>query len=84
MKELEDGKLKDIDFVEMRACQAGCVGGVLNITNTFVAKSKIHTLRKTVLLNKNNVTDKVDKPQSFTKTTGMGNKGCFQTGRKRA
>ena len=67
LKELEDGKLKDIDFVEMRACQAGCVGGVLNITNTFVAKSKIHTLRKTVLLNKNNVTDKVDKPQEFYK-----------------
>ena len=40
LKELEDGKLKDIDFVEMRACQAGCVGGVLNITNTFVAKKQ--------------------------------------------
>ncbi len=65
LKELEDGKLNNIDFAELRACHAGCVGGVLNITNTFVAKSKIHTLRKSVLLNKTNCTDKFDKPLAF-------------------
>ncbi|MEG1520676.1 MAG: [Fe-Fe] hydrogenase large subunit C-terminal domain-containing protein, partial [Clostridia bacterium] len=46
LKELEDGKLNDIDFVELNACPGGCVGGVLNIENPFVAKAKIQTLRK--------------------------------------
>lgn len=65
LRELEDGKLSNIDFVELHACHAGCVGGVLNITNTFIAESKIHTLRKTTLLNKTNTVDKVDKPREY-------------------
>jgi iron only hydrogenase large subunit-like protein len=65
LRELEDGKLTDIDFAELHACHCGCVGGVLNVTNTFVAKSKIHTLRKTALHNKTNSTDKFDKPLRF-------------------
>lgn len=65
LRELEDGKLDDIDFIELRACPSGCVGGVLNTINTFVAKSKIHALRKTIWLNKTNSSDTVDKPDSY-------------------
>ncbi len=46
LKELEDGKLEDLEFVELNACPGGCVGGVLNIENPFAAKSKIQYLRK--------------------------------------
>lgn len=67
LRELEDGKLADIDFIELHACHSGCVGGVLNVTNTFVAKSKLHTLRRTALLNKTNTVDKLDKPMSYYK-----------------
>lgn len=65
LKEIEDDKLTNLDFAELYACHGGCVGGLLNITNTFVAKSKIHTLRKTVMLNKTNSTDKFDKPMAY-------------------
>lgn len=67
LRELEDGKLSNIDFVELHACPGGCVGGVFNVINTFVAKSKIHSLRRTVLQNKTNTTDKIDKPISYYK-----------------
>lgn len=46
LKELEDNKLENIDFVEMNACISGCVGGVLNIENPFVARSRIKQLQK--------------------------------------
>ncbi len=67
LRELEDGKLTDVDFVELHACHGGCVGGVFNVANTFVAKSKIHSLRRTVLQNKTNTTDKIDKPDEYYK-----------------
>ena len=57
LRELEDGKLNDIEFVELNACPGGCVGGVLNVENPFVAKSKINLLRKTALKGKKNTTD---------------------------
>ncbi|MFI3167903.1 MAG: [Fe-Fe] hydrogenase large subunit C-terminal domain-containing protein [Bacillota bacterium] len=46
LNELEDDKLDGIDFIELNACPSGCVGGVLNIENPFVAKTKIQNLRK--------------------------------------
>ncbi len=52
LKELEDDKLSDIEFIELNACPGGCVGGVLNIENPFVAKTKIQNLRKTMPLAK--------------------------------
>lgn len=46
LKELEDNTLEGVDFVEMNACISGCVGGVLNIENPFVARSRIRELQK--------------------------------------
>jgi ArsR family metal-binding transcriptional regulator len=46
LRALEDGKLHDVDFIELNACVGGCVGGVLNIENPFIAKSKLRSMRK--------------------------------------
>lgn len=48
LKELEDDKLQYLDFVELNACNGGCVGGVLNVENPFVAKARIRALRKSL------------------------------------
>ncbi|NCA93091.1 4Fe-4S dicluster domain-containing protein, partial [bacterium] len=46
LKALENGKLSEgIEFIELNACVGGCVGGVLNIENPFVAKAKIQSQR---------------------------------------
>ncbi|MDD4315817.1 MAG: [Fe-Fe] hydrogenase large subunit C-terminal domain-containing protein [Clostridia bacterium] len=55
LKELEDNKLDHMDFVELNACIGGCVGGVLNIENPFVARSKIRELNKSLPLSKNSI-----------------------------
>jgi hypothetical protein len=46
LEEIEDEKLNNLDFVELNACTGGCVGGVLNIENPFVAKARLLRLRK--------------------------------------
>lgn len=55
LKELEDNKLDNIDFVEMNACISGCVGGVLNIENPFVARSRIREYQKHLPKTNNNM-----------------------------
>ncbi|MEG0770349.1 MAG: [Fe-Fe] hydrogenase large subunit C-terminal domain-containing protein [Clostridia bacterium] len=46
LEEMEDEKLNNLDFIELNACPGGCVGGVLNMENPFVAKARIQRLRK--------------------------------------
>jgi len=46
LDEIENGKLSDIDFVELDACFAGCVGGCLNVENPYIARTKVRQLRK--------------------------------------
>lgn len=38
--DLEQGKLRDVDFMECFACQEGCIGGSLNVENLYVARSR--------------------------------------------
>ncbi len=44
LEEIENNRLKDVDFAELLACPGGCVGGPLNVENCFVAKSRVKTL----------------------------------------
>ena len=46
LEDLEDQKINNLDFIELNACSGGCVGGVLQVENPYVAKSKLKTLRK--------------------------------------
>lgn len=44
--EIEDGRLPDVEFIELNACVSGCVGGALTFETPFIAKSRIQILRK--------------------------------------
>jgi iron only hydrogenase large subunit-like protein len=46
LEEVERGELKDVDFIEVQACTAGCVGGPLNIQNLFVGRVRLRDLIK--------------------------------------
>ena len=46
LDQIEDGNIPPIDFVELNACPGGCVGGVLTIENPYIAKNRLHTLRR--------------------------------------
>ena len=44
LEEIEDNRLRGLDFFEGAACAGGCVGGPLNFENNFVAKASIKRL----------------------------------------
>ena len=44
LSDIEDGKLNDVDFVEVLACTGGCVGGPLTAENNFVSRSRLHRI----------------------------------------
>ncbi|MCX8009756.1 MAG: ferredoxin, partial [Ignavibacteria bacterium] len=40
-EEIENGKLKDIQYIECHSCPTACVGGSLTIENPYIARGKI-------------------------------------------
>ncbi|MCI8518319.1 MAG: 4Fe-4S dicluster domain-containing protein [Hungatella sp.] len=46
LEDLEDEKFDNLQFVELNACNGGCVGGVLTVENPYVAEVKLKRLRK--------------------------------------
>ena len=41
LEELENGKIKHVDFIEAMACPGGCVGGALTVENPYISKARI-------------------------------------------
>ena len=46
LEDLEDSKIQNVDFIELDSCTGGCVGGVLQVENPYVAKTKLKLIRK--------------------------------------
>lgn len=59
LEDLEDEKYRDLDFVELDACAGGCVGGVLQVENPYIAKAKIKRLRRYVPVSKNHLSGSI-------------------------
>lgn len=55
LEELEDDRITNVDFIELNACSGGCVGGVLNVENPYVAQARIQNLRKYLPVSLNHI-----------------------------
>lgn len=69
LEEIEDDKLNHLDFVELSACPGGCVGGVMNVENPFVARAKIQALRKFLPVSLNRYDSRVEDYSQYCWTT---------------
>lgn len=71
LEDLEDEKFSNLDFIELNACNAGCVGGVLTVENPYIARTKLKHLRKYLPVSLNHIDSireimKWDKQLEFT------------------
>lgn len=57
LDEIDNGNIRTLDFVELNACSGGCVGGVLNIENPYIAKARLQTMRRYLPVSLNRVGD---------------------------
>ena len=44
LEEIEDGRLPEADFIELRACTQGCLGGCFCVENPFIARMRMKRL----------------------------------------
>lgn len=59
LEDLEDEKYPNLEFVELGACSGGCVGGVLQVENPYIAKAKIKKMRRYMPVSLNHLEDTV-------------------------
>jgi iron only hydrogenase large subunit-like protein len=61
LEEIENGRLRELDFFEGLACIGGCVGGCLTVENTFIAKKRIMDRSLDRKAGDNDITDEMIK-----------------------
>ncbi len=77
LDEIENGTLHDLEFVELNACNGGCVGGTLNVENPFIAKARLRSLRKYLPISCNHVESDSDIPDELFFSAPIAS-DCFE------
>ncbi len=53
LEEVDNGAFPELEFIELDACSGGCVGGVMNVVNPFIAKARLRSLRRYLPVSQN-------------------------------
>lgn len=56
LDEIEKENFTGLEFIELNACNGGCVGGALNVENPFIAKARLQNLRRYLPVSQNHIT----------------------------
>lgn len=78
LEDLEDQKFSNLEFVELNACNGGCIGGVLTVENPYVAEVKLKRLRKYMPVARSHMGD--DSHEYVPWTTGVQFEPVFRLG----
>ncbi len=46
LEQIDNSDITGLDFVELNACAGGCVGGAMTVTNPYIAKARLQTLKR--------------------------------------
>ncbi len=71
LEEIEDERIGELDFIELNACNAGCVGGVLCVENPYVAKTRIQKLRRYLPVSQNHLDFSKEVPHGMEWVGGL-------------
>ena len=78
LEDMEDQKFTNLRFVELNACNGGCVGGVLTVENPYVAEVKLKRLRKYMPVARSHMHESEDNVIKWT--TGVQYEPVFRLG----
>ena len=78
LEDLEDEKFDNLQFVELNACNGGCVGGVLTVENPYVADVKLKRLRKYMPVARSHMEEETKENEPWT--TGVEFEPVFRLG----
>ncbi len=80
LEDLEDQKFATLKFVELNACNGGCVGGVLTVENPYVAEVKLKRLRKYMPVARSHMDMQENAERAVPWTTGVQYEPVFNLG----
>lgn len=80
LEDLEDEKFTNLRFVELNACNGGCVGGVLTVENPYVAEVKLKHLRKYMPVARSHMDMEEDAREKVPWTTDVKYEPVFSLG----
>lgn len=81
LEDLEDHKYPSVSFVELSACAGGCVGGVLQVENPYIAQTKLKKMRRYMPVSLNHL--KGDIPTNFYWDTPLTYEPVMELGNNR-
>ena len=78
LEDLEDQKFTNLEFIELNACNGGCVGGVLTVENPYIAETKLKRLRRYMPVARSHMTHEAEDVIPWT--TGVQYEPVFNLG----
>ena len=78
LEDLEDQKFTNLEFVELNACNGGCVGGILAVENPYVAEVKLKRLRRYMPVARTHMSQEAENVIPWT--TGVQFEPVFRLG----
>ena len=80
LEKIEMGLFRDIEYIELRSCTEGCIGGALTAIDKYLAKSASQQMVKLLgtgkRLNRDRITKLYEKEWFFSKRSEQGALGC--------
>ena len=72
LEDIDNGVMPDLDFVELNACTGGCVGGSMTVVNPFIAKARLHSLRRYLPVSQNTAEESGEQavPEKYLESEG--------------
>lgn len=46
LDQIDNDEMTSLDFVELNACDGGCVGGAMTVSNPYIAQARLQTLKR--------------------------------------
>lgn len=66
LDKIENGDFPCLDFIELNACNGGCVGGVMTVENPYIARVKLQNIRRYLPVTQNRPDDNKIIPEEFS------------------
>ncbi len=67
LEQIDNEDIHNLDYVELNACNGGCVGGVMTVTNPYIAQARLQSLKRYLPVSPNrpvgqNIPDNITVP----------------------
>lgn len=60
LDEIENEHISGLEFIELNACNGGCVGGALTVENPYIAKARLQNIRRYLPVSRNHISNAVN------------------------